>query len=178
MNHLKIFGFKVNNLIFYFISCSFIGWCIETSYMYFIRGRFVFSGLLHCPFSPIYGFAGILMIIALTPIKHNALLFFFGAVIITTLLEYFTGYLIKMTLHRMLWNYKNEFLNINGFICLKSSIIWGLLSVTFIYLLKPLIRSLIYHVPKNLRTVIVYSVFIFFIFKAFSMLKPIGIVKI
>ena len=175
MNHIKIFGFRVNNLMFYFLSCSFIGWCIEAGYLYFTRGRFVFTGLLHCPFSPIYGFGGLLLILLLKPIKHNVILFYLGAVLLTSILEYVTGFLIKLTLNKMLWDYSHEFLSINGYICLKSSLVWGLLSINFIYLLKPVLRCLIYHIPRYLRIVLAYSVFVFFLLKAYTFIWSVNI---
>jgi uncharacterized membrane protein len=174
MNNIRILGFKVNNLFFYFVSCSFIGWCIETSYMFVTRGKFVNSGLLNSPLCPIYGFGGLLIIIVLSPIKHNMILFFFGAVIITTLLEYITGYLIKIILNRMVWDYSKEFLSINGFICLKSSLIWGFLSLNFMYLIKPFMRYAINCIPKNLRRVIAYTVVLLFIIETGNMLWSIG----
>lgn len=165
MNFLKVLGFKVNHLFFYFITSSFIGWCIETSYMFFTRGRFSNSGLLNGPFCPIYGFGGLLLIIFLKPIKHNIFLFFLGAVIVTTLLEYLTGFLIKITLNRMIWDYSGEFLSINGLICLKSSLAWGIISVIFMYLIKPILSYTFVHVPKNLRTILACSIAVFFAVK-------------
>jgi uncharacterized membrane protein len=174
MNYIKILGIKVNYLFFYFVSCSFIGWCIETSYMFFTRGRFVSSGLINSPFCPIYGFGGLMLIIMLRPVKHNVILFFIGAVIVTTLLEYITGYSIKLILNRRVWDYSGEFLNVNGLVCLKTSLVWGLLSLNFMYFIKPLIRCAVFHLPKNMKSIIAYSVFLFFIVKAGNWLWTVG----
>lgn len=165
MKEIKLFGISANRLLFYFISCAFIGWCIETLYMFYMRGRFVSVGLLHFPFNPIYGFGGLLLIIALRPLRHNFILFFLGAVLVTSLLEYVTGVGIKFFLNKMIWNYSGEFLCISGFVCLKSSLAWGMISVIFLYFIKPFLQCLYIFMPQKLRMCFIVSFFAFFTLK-------------
>lgn len=53
-----------------------------------------------------------------------------GSFFIITPLEYLFGILFNMDYS--IWDYRNNFLNVNGFICLKFTLLWCLLSVVAI----------------------------------------------
>ena len=57
-------------------------------------------------------------------------------------------------------NYK---LNINGRICLKNSLLFGLLGIVLIYGLHPIIEHLLLQVPDKTLVTISYTVFVIFI---------------
>lgn len=78
-------------------------------------------------------------------LKDKPLLVFMINSIVTGLLEYFTGYFLLKYKGIRLWDYNYEILNygnINGFICLRSVLFFGLSSLFLIYVIIPLIKKI------------------------------------
>lgn len=148
--HNYIKSLRINyNYFFYFFIYSFIGWCIETVYVSIYQGRFVFRGFLFGPLCPVYGFGALIILFVLEPLNGNLLMFFSGAVFLTSALEYLTGYFLKTAFNSVIWDYSTDLLNFQGRISLKCSIIWGFLSLFFIKILHPAINRLIRYIPEN-----------------------------
>lgn len=82
------------NLLFYFAIYSFAGWCGEVVFATIRHGKFVNRGMLHGAYCPIYGFGLITVIVCLTPIKDSWLLLFVGSAVLTTVLEFITGFVL------------------------------------------------------------------------------------
>lgn len=82
------------NLLFYFAIYSFAGWCGEVVFATVRHGKFVNRGMLHGAYCPIYGFGLITVIVCLTPIKDSWLLLFAGSAVLTTVLEFITGFVL------------------------------------------------------------------------------------
>lgn len=162
MHNLKLLGFKLYNLIFYFTVYSFLGWGIETLYMSVQAGYFIRRGFLLGPFCVIYGFGALILIVLLIPKCKNFFQFFLGSMLLTTTLEYITGYALEKIYNRKWWDYSNLYLNLNGYIALKCTIFWGILSIFLIYLPKPHIDKLIELIPKKVGTALFYILFMFF----------------
>ena len=75
---------------------------------------------------------GVVIVVAvLTPLKDNLLILFIGSFLLTSILEYITGYLLEKVFHNQWWDYSDKPFNIHGYVCLKFSIYWGL-ACTFI----------------------------------------------
>ena len=71
----------------------------------------------------------------------GAFLIFILSVVITGLLEYFSGLAIYKLIGARYWNYNTEiwnFGNIGGFVCLRSVLAFGLSSFILMYLFYPL----------------------------------------
>ena len=127
-----------DQLFFYFILYSFLGFILETVYRSIVTKSLVYPGLLYGPYCPIYGFGTFFLLVLLVPIKDNLLIFLPAAFLIISILEYVTGYLLEKLLNLRLWDYSSNFLNINGRISLKFSIYWTILAYVFIYFIHPL----------------------------------------
>lgn len=127
-----------DQLFFYFILYSFLGFLLETVYRSIVTKGLVYPGLLYGPYCPIYGFGTFFLLVLLVPIKDNLLIFLPAAFLIISLLEYVTGYLLEKLLNLRLWDYSSNFLNINGRISLKFSFYWTILAYVFIYFIHPL----------------------------------------
>jgi hypothetical protein len=167
MENSNIVSCRWKNIIIYFIIYSFVGWCMETAYAFFSQGRFVNRGFLYGPFCPVYGFGALILIILLKPVKHNILLMFTGSAILTSILEYITGFLLETAFDRTWWDYSNEPLNLHGRICLRNSLLWGMFALLFIYVLHPAIKRIVRLIPKNIKTVTVYLITFYIIFDTF-----------
>lgn len=121
-------------LLFFYIYC-FLGWCWETSYVSIKKHKFTNRGFIHGPFLPIYGSGAIIVLISTLPVKHNLILVFIFGMISATILEYVTGVLMETIFKVRYWDYSNQPFNINGHICLISSLAWGMFSIFMIKIL-------------------------------------------
>ena len=68
------------------------------------------------------------MVLCLTPLMENTLLLFLGSVLLTSLLELGVGFALEKLFHQRWWDYTNEPFNLGGYICLRFSLAWGLLT--------------------------------------------------
>ena len=118
-------------------------------------GRFVNRGFLHGPVCPIYGVGAVIVTSVLRPpYFDNVFVLFLGAVVLASVLEWLTGFVLEKLFHEKWWNYKNEPYNISGYICLKFSIIWGVCCVLVVRGIQPLLMGAVQLLPKTLGWVI------------------------
>lgn len=126
--------------IFYlFIFYSFFGWLSETIIVSIQQKHLANTGFLDGPFSPLYGFGALAIIFLVFPFKNNLLLFFVMSMIIASVLEYLTSYIFEKIFKVSWWNYCREPFNLNGRICLETSLYWGILSVFLLIFVHPLV---------------------------------------
>lgn len=162
---------KVNasfyKLLCYFIIYSFLGWCGEVIYKFSETGRFINRGFLFGPILPIYGFGVVIVIVCLTPIKKKLILLFTSSIVLTTTLEYITGYILELLFDTKWWDYSHVPFNINGYICLEASLIWGFGCIIIMYLVHPIVELFVTWLSKKL--VIVFHL-VFFILLAIDII--------
>lgn len=115
-------------ILFFYIYCVF-GWIFESTFVSIKSKRFVNRGFLKGPMIPIYGEGAIMMIIATTPVRGNIVLEYMMGLVGATALEYFVGALMEQIFKVKYWDYSKKRFNIKGYICLRSSLFWGVLSV-------------------------------------------------
>ncbi len=137
-----------------FFVYAFLGWCTEVSYAALQTGKFVNRGFLNGPVCPIYGFGVVIILACLTPLKQHFILLFLGSVVLTSLLELVTGFVLEKLFHQRWWDYSDDPFNIGGYICLKFSIAWGLACLFVVDILHPTIQWVIALVPRGLGWVL------------------------
>ncbi|WP_231574873.1 putative ABC transporter permease [Paenibacillus sp. FSL R7-0273] len=125
--------------IFYFAAYSFLGWMLEGSYNLYSQGSFRKEGFLKGPVKPMYGFAPLLLLAA-QRLELPLPLFLTLVLIIPSLVEYISGWLLMSFFHRQWWDYSDMPRQLHGHICLKFSLYWWVLAAGCIYMLHPLIR--------------------------------------
>jgi len=139
-----------------FLVYSLLGFLMESAlYKFFSIDNY--SGFMSGPVTPIYGFGVLLILIInkyiIEKIKVNKflkiLLSFFAFAIILTLLEFIGGFLLDKILNIELWNYTNKKYNIGKYICLELSLVWGIFSIIFIFIIKPFMDIFIKRIPKK-----------------------------
>ena len=81
--------------LFIFFVYAFLGWCTEVSYAALVTGRFVNRGFLNGPWCPVYGFGVVIVLAFLEPLKSNLLLLFLSSVVLTSALEWATGFVLE-----------------------------------------------------------------------------------
>ena len=90
------------------------------------------------------------MILFLTPLKGNLLYLFCGGVIVATILEYITGYILELVFDTKWWDYSEEKFNIRGYVCLRFSLAWGVASIILMNVIHPIIEHVVYSIPDSL----------------------------
>lgn len=147
----------------YWIIYSLLGWVVETIYCSVIDGHFVERGFLNGPMCPIYGFGSIYVLLVVTPYVNNTIAVFVIGMISTSVLEYITSFVMEKLFKMRWWDYSDYKFNIKGRICLKNSLMFGILCVALIQFIHPPIEDLIYRIPlivKYLSTVGIFVVVI------------------
>lgn len=94
-----------------------------------LQGKWVNRGFMRGPFLPIYGSGAVVVLIFTLPFRTAALKVFFVGMASATVLEYFTGVAMERLFHVRYWDYSSHPLNLNGHICVLSSLAWGVFSV-------------------------------------------------
>lgn len=115
-------------LLFFFTYC-FLGWIIESTYVSVRTAHLVNRGFLRLPLLPLYGSGAIIMLWLSLPVKGNFLFVFLSGMAGASLLEYATGYVMERLFKMKYWDYSSKPLNLNGYICLGTSIAWGFLTI-------------------------------------------------
>jgi len=120
-----------------FISYSVLGWLMEVICKLIESKKFVNRGFLIGPYCPIYGCGALLITFLLQHYVGDALALFMFAVVICSILEYLTSYVMEKIFKARWWDYSERKFNINGRICLKTMLPFGILGVIIMYFINP-----------------------------------------
>lgn len=137
-----------------FFIYAFLGWCTEVSYATLVTGKFVNRGFLNGPWCPVYGFGVVIVLGCLTPLSDNLPVLFAGSVVLTSILEWLTGFVLERLFHQRWWDYSDEPFNLSGYICLRFSIAWGFACVFVVKLLHPTVLLFIRLIPRAVGAVL------------------------
>ena len=105
---------------------SFLGWVGETVVATIKGRRFANRGVASGPFCFIYGFTAVLLAISFAD-RPGPLLLFLGCAIDATVVEWLTAKLLERVHRRRWWDYSGKRFNVDGYICLQYSLLWGAL---------------------------------------------------
>ena len=145
-----------------FIIYSFIGWIVDVCDVLVVDKKLVNRGFLIGPICPIYGVGVLLMIRLLTRFIDTPLALFILAIAIFMTLEYFTSYIMEKLFNAGWWDYSNYKYNLNGRICLETTIPFGIGGMIVMYIVNPFITSLLDKVGSN--TIITIGIILLVIF--------------
>ena len=132
----------------FFLVYSFLGWLLETSLAAAKKRRLLNRGFLSAPFSPTYGLGGVLFALFLPELRENPFFLFLFGSILATGLELFTGILLERIFGQKWWDYSRERFQFEGHICLKYSLLWGLLALLCVFAGNPLLTTLVSLIPE------------------------------
>ncbi len=134
--------------LWYLLIYACLGWCAEVAYAAVKLNKFVNRGFLNGPVCPIYGFGVCIVVFCLAPIQDRLPILFVGAVILTSALEFLTGYVLDKVYHEHWWDYSNQPLNLRGYICLTFSLLWGVACVVVVRLVHPAVAAVVAWMPR------------------------------
>ncbi|MGI5895555.1 MAG: putative ABC transporter permease [Oscillospiraceae bacterium] len=153
-------------LLFWFICFvvySFLGWICETFFCSVAQRRFVNRGFLNGPFCPIYGFGALLVIGLFSKYENDLLALFLLSMTVTSIVEYIASVLLEKLFHLTLWDYSGRKWNINGRVCLRNSLLFGLLSVLMVKGIHPQVVRLFADLPEWLSVTFVTVLSVYFV---------------
>lgn len=156
-------------LAFLFFIGSVFGWCTELIFRRFFSSanpdrKWINPGFLVGPYVPLYGF-GLCILYLLAEAEKFSLLgstaankafLFVMMAICMTVIEYIAGIILLKIVKVRLWDYRNEWGNINGLICPKFSFFWALLGAFYYFAIHAHILNALHWLSENL----VFSFFI------------------
>ena len=144
-----------SQLFLMFIIYSFVGWIGEEIWCTVGTRKIVKRGMLHGPICPIYGFGALGILFLVYPWRTTFVRLFLASVIVTSLLEYFSSWLLERLFRAKWWDYSDEKFNLNGRICLLNSVVFGLGGVALEHVMHPAVQYIL-AIPivfQNTRTI-------------------------
>lgn len=136
-------------LAFLFFIGSIIGWIMELFYRRMISNRkWINPGFLVGPYLPLYGF-GLCVCYLFSLMNLNGIQFILIMMVTVTAIEYIAGIIFIKGMGVKLWDYSNNFGNIDGLICPLYMIIWGILGAIYYYFINPYILGSISWFENN-----------------------------
>ena len=153
----------ISKLVISFALYSLLGWACESTYCSIPAKRFINRGFLNGPFCPVYGVEALLVIFLLRPFTQNLLVLFVFGVLVTSVLEYITGFLLEKLFHTTWWDYSKRKFNIKGRVCLRNSLLFGILSVLLLHFINPFVEKLEAWIPEWALPAIAFVFLFYFI---------------
>lgn len=158
-------------LAFLFFLGSVSGWLLELIFRRYFSSsnperKWINPGFCIGPYLPLYGIglcvlyllASLNVFSMINPIFNKALIFILMAVCMTAV-EYIAGIISVKVFKVRLWDYSNEWGNIQGIICPKFSLIWALLGSVYYFLIHPYILNSLKWLSCNLAFSFVIGLF-------------------
>jgi len=133
-------------LLFFFFYCL-CGWVWESCYVSALQHRWVNRGFLHGPLLPIYGSGAIIILVSTLRVQDSPALICLFGMVSATMLEYFTGAAMERLFKVRYWDYTNQKFNLKGYICLSSTLAWGVFSLVLVKLIHPPVAELLTRIP-------------------------------
>lgn len=148
-------GYTIYQWITFFYIYAFFGWLIESTIVSVTQKKLTNRGFLKSPILPIYGAGAIVMLASTLWIKDNIVLIFIFGMIGATLLELIIGFFMEMLLKIRYWDYSEKFMNFKGYICLKSSLFWGVLTIAMVKVVHQPVANVVMNFDRNINIAVV-----------------------
>lgn len=150
-----MFYYTVEEWLFIFYIYCVFGWCFESTYVSLRTRHPVNRGFMQAPFLPLYGSGAILLLIIGRVFENSLLLTYIFSCIGATLLELFTGMAMERMFKIKYWDYSRQPFNIQGHVCLMSSLFWGVLGIFLTRVLHAPIEAFVLGLPGQVKVTIV-----------------------
>lgn len=143
------------------------GFLYEFIFYFFNSGmkEFYWRGGNFLPWINIYATGSLLIIFLTFRHRKNKLRVFLTSFIASGILEYIGGLLMDIFNSVRCWDYNQEILNfgnINGYVCFRSVLFFGLSGLLLMYIILPFIFYLAHKINKKTFLIVSFSLFIIF----------------
>lgn len=159
-------------LAFLFFVGSVSGWVLELLFRRFFSSsnperKWINPGFCTGPYLPLYGFGLCFLYLVASVEKYNLItnpfwnkvVLFVIMAICMTVIEYIAGILSLKVVKVRLWDYSDEWGNIQGIICPKFSFFWTILGAIYYFLVHPYILDALNWLSLNLAFSFVIGLF-------------------
>lgn len=145
------------------------GWLYEVVFYYFNSGmtEVYWRGGNFLPWINIYAMGAILIYILTYKKRKNPLFVFLVSIISTGILEYIGGAFMEHIMQIKCWDYSKEILSfgsINGYVCLRSVLVFGISALLLMYIIVPFCFYLAKKIPKKSFLILSYTICGIFLF--------------
>ena len=148
--------------VYLFFAYSFLGWLGEVITTAVRKRRYQDRGVFNGPLCILYGVGGLTISFTLGELHESWFFLFALSTIYTTVLEWVAGHILERTSGTRWWDYSDEWFNLDGYICLGASLLWGALSVITIKWGNPLLLSLFDLIPAAVRAAVLWVLLVLF----------------
>jgi len=156
-----------------FFITAFTGWLWEVLLYLVTDHTFVNRGVYRGPYLPIYGVGCVILILLLHRMRKRPIFVFVLSSLLCSALEYFSGVWLEKKWGIRWWDYSEHIFNIQGHICLTSTIGFGLGGVLLICLVQPIFNKYYHRMSIKMRiTLCVLFLFVFIVDAAYSATTP------
>ena len=138
---------SIYHLIWFFFCYSFLGWALETALAAVKQHRYVDRSLLFGPWCVIYGVTGVAISLGLRDLAGNWFFLLLGSALLATVIEWVAGHWLERVSHTRWWDYSKRRWNLDGYICLSASLLWGLMGMAVVLWVNPLLGGLFDLIP-------------------------------
>ena len=132
-----------------FFFYAFLGWLLETSVAAIRKKHMVNRGFLNGPLCAIYGITAVFMTRYLYELQSSPAFLFLGCMIIATAVEWLAGHALERIGHGKWWDYSNKKWNMDGYICLQYSVLWGILGLLAMKIGNRLCFTVLHSIPAG-----------------------------
>ena len=133
-------------LIFGIFACSgLFGFIYEMIFYIINNGVLTRRGSNFGPWIQIYCIGGVVIFLVTYKLRKKPLLVFLVGGAVCTALEYLAGWAMEMSGTRLTWNYNTEIWNwgnVNGYICIRSALVFAAASLFLMYIVIPFLLFL------------------------------------
>ena len=150
-------------IAFLFFIGSCLGWCMEVIFRRFFSKanparKWINPGFLVGPYLPLYGFGlwGMYFVSGLSRLTITANKAADVAIVLVlmavamTVIEYIAGLIFIKGMNLKLWDYTKEKGNIQGIICPRFSVAWGMLGCIYYFVINPYVIEWVVWLSKHL----------------------------
>ena len=159
---------KITLICLLIVISGIIGWVYEFFFYYMNSGftTFYYRGGNFLPWINIYMYGSFLILALTYKVKKKPILVFLISLVTTGILEYLSGYVLYGVLGwTKCWDYNQEILNfgnIDGYVCLRSVLVFGFAALALVYFIVPMLIKLVKKYPKLfIVSIVLASIFLF-----------------
>ena len=144
------------SLLWLFFCYGLLGWVLETAFAALRQKRYVDRSVLFGPLCLSYGLTGTVLTWGLSELRGSWFFLFLGCAVGATVVEWTAGHLLERATHTRWWDYSASRFNLDGYICLTASAVWGFLGLIAVEWVSPLLLSLYRLLPPLLAGILVW----------------------
>ncbi len=168
MNDSFASGYNFYKIIWTFIIFSVFGFFFEIAMFYLQHGRFLmFFGLLHIPFSQVYGLAAVIAVsISSLLRKVDGVIVFLFFSFLGAVYEYIMSVIEERVFGFVSWEYSKITWNVGGRTTITLAFIWGVMAMFIVLYLYPFVSRQIERIPNRKGIVLTWLVIVILFFDA------------